>query len=156
MSYGIYKELLLKITEEINSFQILVDADNVLGLNVSADDIISYLEFFIGREALSSPIVGNILITEGDILSVLKIINDISYQKGEFTLFINNDNVGTITYLVSRANKIYQNMNLNVKINIDYSDNYNNYLNELVNVIGSKDFIETTSKDFSNCNQIIV
>lgn len=156
MNHNIYRNLLSIIEGEKSSFQTLVDADNTLGLNVSVDDIISYLDFFNGNQALANPLVGNILITEGDILSILKIINDVSYHEGEFTLFINNDNIGTITYLVSRANKIYQDMNLNVKIIIDYSDNYNKYLNELVSVIGSKNFTETAKQDFSNCNQIIV
>ena len=67
-----------------------------------------------------------------------------------------DDNLGTITYLVKLANKVYQELNINVVLEIDYSKNYNRYLNELVTIIGSDDFVKTTSIDFPNANQIIL
>ncbi len=156
MNSDVYKNLLSIIETDYESLQMLVEADNVLGLNVSIDDITSYLEFFNKDKALVNPIVGNTIITEGDILSILKIINDLVYYEGEYTLYINDDNIGTITYLVKCANYIYNTLGKNIHINIDYSDNYNKYVNELVTVIGSNEFVLASSKDFNNSNQIIV
>lgn len=153
---NVYKKLLDKINVEKESFSMLVSADNVLGLNVSVEDINNYLEFAGDDNSLNGPIIGNIIITEGDILSVLKILNDLKRYNGEYVLYINNDNIGTISYLVNRTNTIYKELGINIKINVDYSNNYNEYLNELVNIIGSKKFIDECSKDFTNANHIIV
>lgn len=153
---SVYKRLLEIINNELDSFDTLISADNVLGLNVTTEEIINYLEFASDNYSLNSPIIGNIIITEGDILSVLKILNDLKNYSGEYILYINGDNLGTITYLVSRANMIYRENNLNLLIKIDYSENYNNYLNELVTLIGSETFIEESFDDFSNANKIIV
>lgn len=156
MNNSIYKMLLNKIEEEKESFEMLISADNVLGLNVSSEDVINYLEFSSDDKSLNGPILGNIIITEGDILSILKIINDLKNNTGEYILYINNDNIGTITYLVSRANKIYKELEMDLLIKIDYSDNYNEYLDSLVTVIGSETFIKESELDFSNANHIIV
>lgn len=156
MNNSIYKKLLNKIQEELESFNMLIDADNVLGLNVGVEDIINYLEFASDDNSLNGPILGNIIITEGDILSILKIINDLKNNTGDYILYINNDNIGTNTYLISRGNKIYKDLGINVNIRIDYSDNYNEYLDELVTVIGSEKFIKESEQDFSNANHIIV
>jgi len=156
MNNSIYKMLLNKIEEEKESFDMLIDADNVLGLNVSSEDVINYLDFASDDKSLNGPILGNVIITEGDILSILKIINDLKNNKGEYILYINNDNIGTITYLVSRANKIYKELEMDLLIKIDYSDNYNEYLDSLVTVIGSETFIKESELDFNNANHIIV
>lgn len=156
MNNSIYRMLLNKIEEEKESFDMLIDADNVLGLNVSSDDIINYLEFASDDKSLNGPILGNVIITEGDILSILKIINDLKNNTGEYILYINNDNIGTISYLISRANKIYKDLGLDLLIKIDYSDNYNEYLDTLVTVIGSDVFIKESEIDFNNANHIIV
>jgi len=156
MNNSIYKRLLNKIIEENESFNMLIDADNVLGLNVTVEDIINYLEFASDDNSLNGPILGNIIITEGDILSILKILNDLKNNTGEYIIYINNDNIGTVTYLVSRANKIYKDLGLELVIKIDYSDNYNEYLESLVTVIGSEAFIKESELDFSNANHIIV
>lgn len=153
---SVYKRLLELINSELDSFDTLISADNVLGLNVSVDEIINYLEFASDNNSLNGPIIGNVIITEGDILSILKILNDLKNYDGEYTLYINGDNLGTITYLVSRVNKIYKENNINVFVKIDYSENYNNYLNELVTIIGSDVFINESSNDFSNANKVIV
>ena len=153
---NIYSRLLQYIGEERSAFNTLVDTDDILGLNVTPREIIEFLEFSISSQLLPSPIVGKIIITEGDTLSILKIINDISRYNGEYILYINGDNAGTNTYLVSRANMIYEEFNLKVKINIDYSDNYNKYLNELVSIVGSDNFVSTASKDFDKANRITV
>lgn len=153
---SIYKKILEIINAEKEAFDTLISADNVLGLNVTSEDIISYLEFVSDDNSLSGPIIGNVIITEGDILSVLKIINDLKNNTGEYILYINDDNLGTITYLVSRANMIYKEFGLNLIIKIDYSDNYNAYLDTLVTIIGSLEFIEESKLDFSNANHIIV
>lgn len=156
MNNSIYKRLLNKIIEENESFSMLIDADNVLGLNVTVEDIINYLEFASDDNSLNGPILGNIIITEGDILSILKILNDLKNNTGEYIIYINNDNIGTVTYLVSRANKIYKDLGLELAIKIDYSDNYNEYLESLVTVIGSEAFIKESELDFNNANHIIV
>jgi len=153
---SIYKKILEIINAEKEAFDTLISADNVLGLNVTSEDIISYLEFVSDDNSLSGPIIGNVIITEGDILSVLKIINDLKNNTGEYILYINDDNLGTITYLISRANMIYKEFGLNLIIKIDYSDNYNAYLDTLVTIIGSLEFIEESKLDFSNANHIIV
>ena len=156
MNNNIYKRLLEIIKGEEEDFKTLVDADNILGLNVTPEDIINYLEFTQDEKVLNDSIIGNILITEGDILTVLKIIHDIVNYSGKYIIHINDDNIGTNTYLVKLANKIYQELNLNVELEIDYSKNYNKYLNELVTIIGSDDFVKTVSYDFPNAKEIII
>ena len=156
MNNQVFKRLLDCIKNEQDIFEALVSADNSSDLNVNSSEIINYLEFSKEDNALSGPIVGNIIITEGDILSVLRIIHDLILHNGTFTLFINSDNLGTITYLIEKVNKIYQELNVNVTINLDYSKNYNSHLNSLVTIIGSADFVKTASKDFKNPNQLIM
>ena len=147
MNNNVYKRLLEIIKSEAADFKTLVDADNIFDLNVTSEDILNFLEFTQAENVLNAPIVGNILITEGDILSVLKIIHDIANYSGRYILYINDDNLG---------NKIYQELNINIILEIDYSKNYNRYLNELVTIIGSEDFVKTASIDFPNANQIII
>lgn len=151
-----YIRLLKFISEDREAFNTLVDTDNTLGLNVTSDNIINYLEFGINNDIFKSPIIGNVIITEGDILSTLKIISNLTKYEGEYILYINEDNAGTNTYLVTRANLIYKEMNLNLNISIDYSENYNKYLDRIVTLIGSEDFLKTASKDFTKANQILV
>ncbi len=155
-SNNIYKRLLQILNIERENFKILIDADSILGLNVLEEDIINYLEFASNDNAIKAPIVGNIIITEGDIISILKIIHDITHYEGVFTLYINYDNMGTIAYLINRANKIYQELNLNVKIEINFAENYNQYLNELVTIIGSEKFVNIAGIDFPNANKVAV
>ncbi len=156
MNNNIYKRLLEIIKSEEEDFKTLVDADNILGLNVTPEDIINYLKFSQDEKVLNDSIIGNILITEGDILTVLKIIHDIVNYSGKYIIYINDDNIGTNTYLVKLANKIYQELNLNVELEIDYSKNYNKYLNELVTIIGSDNFVKTATNDFPNAKEIII
>ena len=156
MNNDIFNYLLNKILEEKNDFELLVEADNILGLNVKSEDIINYLEFNNNEELLNNKIIGNIIITEGDIISVLKIIHDLVYYEGEYLLYINDDNIGTISYLVSRANDLYNKFELNVKININYDDNYNKFLHEQVTIIGSSEFVNTAYIDFDNYQLIVV
>ena len=156
MKNSIYKRLLEFVMEEKEDFDMLISADNVLGLNVSSEDIINFLDFSIFENALNAPILGNVLITEGDILSVLKIIEFLQNYSGEYTIYINEDNLGTNTYLISRANMIYKEYGLELNIKIDYGKNYNQYINSLVTIIGSDNFIKEAKQDFSNANCIVV
>lgn len=156
MENNFYIDMLKYISAEREAFDKLVSTDNVLGLNVSSDDIISYLEFAREDDNIKNPIIGNIIITEGDVLSVLRIIYDIMNYEGEYTLYINEDNVGTITYLISRANILYKEYKLNLFLKIDYSENYNKYLDEIVTIIGSYEFVSVASKDFKSANKIIM
>lgn len=153
---NVYKRMLEIIKSEENEFKTLVDADNFLGTGVTSDEIVNYLEFTQNEKILKAPIIGNILITEGDVLSILKIIHDIVNYSGKYIIHINDDNLGINTYLIKLANKIYQELNVNVELEIDYSKNYNEYLNELVTIIGSDNFVKTVSIDFPNANQIII
>lgn len=153
---SVSSNLLSKILLEKEDFDMLINADNVLGLNVTSEDIINYLEFTTTDQVITSPIIGHSIITEGDILSILKVVLSLSKYEGTYKLFINEDNMGTNAYLVSRANNCYKDLNLNVDIDLDFSENYNKYVNEMVTLVGSKDFIETASKDFNNPNQIII
>jgi len=154
MNNNLYKRLLEFISEERESFDMLIEADNTLGLNVTCEGIFNFLEFL--NDLSKNVLAGNIIITEGDILSILKLIKDLMYYEGEYTIYINDDNLGTNTYLISRANKIYKELNINVEIKIDYSDNYNSYINNLVTLYGSENFVETANIDFPNANKIIV
>lgn len=156
MNYKIFSKMLLKINNNHNNFKKLVNIDNTLGLNVSSEDIENILEFSSSTKLLNGPIIGNIIITEGDIKSILLIIHDLVNYIGNYTLFINNDNIGTITYLVKLANEVYEELDMNVKINIDYNNNYNKYLNNMVTIIGSKIFIEEVSIDFKEKNIVII
>ncbi len=153
---GMFIRLLECINNDREAFDLLVKADNTLGLDMTTEDIINYLEFTNVNSLLSKELTSHIIITEGDILSVLKIVHDIVSYRGDYILFINEDNAGTITYLVNKSNDIYGEYNLDVKINIDYSANYNRYVDSSVDIIGSEIFVKTASKDFNNPNLIIV
>lgn len=152
----IYRKLLDYIKDDKEAFDILVNADNSLGLSPTSDDIINFLEFSSSDKTLDGPIVGKIILTEGDVLTTLRVIHDVIFYEGEFTIHINESNVGVNTYLVKRANKIYQSYNLNITLKLDYATNYNAYLNDLVTIIGSEDFVEVAALDFKNANQIIM
>ena len=155
MINNVFNKLLEYINLEQDAFNTLINADNTLGLNVTVDDIYNYLEFTNTDKLLSNNIMGNIIITEGDVLSVLKLIHDLVYYNGEYILFINDDNRGIITYLVKRANQIYNELGINVNLKIDYNKNYNSYINNAVTIIGSNDFVNTACKDFTNYNIIV-
>ncbi len=153
----IYRKLLDYFKEEEEEVKILISADNELGLLPTYDEVVEYLEYSFEEKTLNGPLVGNIFLTEGDILSTLKIVHDlVSSSEGEYTLFINEMNIGLNTYIIDKVNKIYDEYNLDLKINLDYHKNYNQYLNSLVTIVGSEDFVMTASKDFKNANQIIV
>ena len=153
---SVYKRLLDLIIKEKESFNTLINIDNVLGLNVNSEEIINYLDFASDLNSLNAPLIGNVIVTEGDILSILKIINDLKNYEGNYLIYINDDNIGTISYLIDRANIIYKELEINVSLKIDYSENYNHYLNTLLSVIGSNSFILETSLDFTNANNVVV
>ena len=52
------------------------------------------------------------------------------------------------------ANKIYENLELDVEIQLDMNLNYNKYLDKEVTLIGSKNFISEAKNDFSKVNII--
>jgi len=155
MKNNINARLLEIILNDKDNFEILITADNELGINVTSNEIINYLEF--SKDSfINDKINGNTIITEGDILSVLKTINILKNYAGNYTIFINDDNLGTITYLIKIANMIYEENGLNVKLVVDYSDNYNSYLNTPVTIIGSETFIKECKSDFENAHTINV
>ena len=157
MNNILFSRLLEIIEQEKDAFNTLVDLDNTLGLGVTSEEIIGFLEFNNTNEKiLESNIDNNIIITEGNILSILKIIHDLAYYEGEYILYINKNNRAIITYLITKINNIYKELDLDINIKIDYSDNYNRYLNEQVTIVGSDIFVNTACKDFDTYQMIIV
>ncbi len=155
MNNNVYELLLNNISLNNELFNEIVNLDNTLGLNATYDDIIDYLEYSFVDNELPSEINSKIIITEGDILTILKILHDLVYYKGEFIIYINSDNMLTINYLVNVANNIYEKNLLDVRIRIDNSNNYNKYLDSNVIIIGSSNFVNTAYQDFNNYNLII-
>ena len=157
MNNLIFLNLLNIINDDIDTFNSLVLYDNALGLGVTTDDITNYLEFDNSdSNILSQNIESNIIITEGNVLSILKIIHDLANYEGDYILYINTENMAINTYLITKVNYIYKELELNVHIILDYSDNYNKYLNNKVTLIGSNDFINTACKDFQEFQLIEV
>ena len=156
MNNDIYLKLLEVINAEREAFETLVNADNALGLNLTSNDIINYLEFSSINKPVSYQVVGSVIITEGDILSILTILRGLVFYEGKYLLYINDDNRAINTYLVNKINKIYKELCINTEVEIVYSKNYNKHLNELVTAIGSEEFINAVSKDFNNINKIIM
>lgn len=156
MKNKIFIKLLDYIYKDKEVFDASVKADNTLGINISSNDIVDYLDYSFEDLTKTDQIRGNVIITEGDVESVLRAIKDLENYKGDYILFINKDNMAIISYFIKRANDIYKELNIPVKILIDYSDNYNKYINELVTIIGKETFINTVSKDFKNSNLVIV
>ena len=147
MNNGIYDVLLEYLTNDLENFSKLLNLDNPLGLGPTVDDILEYLEFTNTE---------TVLITEGDILSVLKIVHDISFLEGDFLLYINAENEAIISYLIKIVNKIFIDYDLKLRIKIDYDLNYNAYKDAPVTIIGSEEFVNTAGKDFQNKEIIIV
>ncbi len=156
MTNNIYGELLKYIKEEMPSFQKIVNIDNTLSLNVTEDEIINYLEFASLNLEEKIPIKGKVIITEGDVLTILKVINSLVSLKGRYTIYINNDNISINTYFVNRANLIIENLNLKAHLIVDYSLNYNKYLDKEVTIVGSEDFVMTAKQDFPLGNPVIL
>ncbi len=151
-----YEKLLIKIEDNIDNFKTLISLDNALGNNFNIEDIINFLKFPKDFNFISDKIIGNILITEGDIFTIIKLLQKLSNLEGNYILYINNFNEATNSFLVMISNKIYKEMNKNINITIDYDQNYNKYLNEMVNIIGSEEFVNTAKKDFSHYNEVII
>lgn len=156
MENSLFTKLLEIINNEREDFEILVNADNILGLNVSVDDILNYLEYCFEETTLKVQLKGNIIITDGDILSILKIIHDMIYYEDNYILYINENNMGTIAYLISRVNSILEEFEINTLIKVDYSRNYNKYLDKYVNIVGNENFVNMVKLDFKDYNSIIV
>lgn len=147
MRVELIKKLLEYISTEREPLEILLKSDNEYE-PVCISDITNSLVSIANEEPLE--IKNKKLLTEGDILTILRIICSLISYTGDYILFINETNMGFITYIVDRANTIYESLNLNVKINIDYSKNYNSYLASTITLIGSEDFINTSKPDFIN------
>ena len=156
MNNGIYGVLLEYLTNDLENFSKLLNLDNPLGLGPTVDDILEYLEFTNTETVLDQEIHNKVLITEGDILSVLKIVHDISFLEGDFLLYINAENEAIISYLIKIVNKIFIDYDLKLRIKIDYDLNYNAYKDAPVTIIGSEEFVNTAGKDFQNKEIIIV
>ncbi len=156
MNNGIYELLSQKIINNIDEFNNLLNLDNPLGLEPTTNDILEYLEFTNTETVLNDNNFNNVIITEGDVLSTLKIIHDLSFYEGSYILYINDNNKAINTFLIRLACQIYNEYELNIKIKIDYSKNYNDFLEVPVTLIGSEEFINAAAKDFVNCNKIEV
>ena len=151
MNSLIFAKLLEYIYNDGDAFDTLLRLDKI----EEKDNIIAFLN---SRNSLlvTSPIIGNRILTEGDIYMTLRIINSLYLYQGEYILFINDENKATNAYLVKRANDIYTSLGLDTTINIDYAKNYNKYLESYVTLIGSEDFILTSRADFPYGNYIII
>jgi len=141
-------KLIDNLTMEPNIESILA-IDNAYNLNVTYEEIINFLTK-ISTQFIIPKINNDIIITEGSILDTINIIITISYNPKNYTLYINDTNNLTNTYLIDLSNKIYEELGIPAFIKIDYSRNYNNYLTNSVTLMGSKDFLETAKVDFHN------
>lgn len=153
---NVFVALYNKILSDKDDFNLLMKVDKIINLNIGVDEILNFLEFSNDIKNLNGDINNNIIITEGDVISILRIIHDLAYNTGYFLLYINDDNKAIITYIVKNANSIYKELNIEVEIKIDYSKNYNNYLENDVTIVGSEVFVNTAKEDFANCETIIV
>lgn len=151
----IYDKLLVVIQNNYDDFIRLVNADNTLGLNTTPEEIIDFLEF-ASDDLEVGEITSNIIITEGDILSILKVIGILTSYSGNYIIYINEDNINTNTFFIRIANMLYFKLGVNIKLKVDYSKNYNDYLEEKVMLIGSKNFASYAHDDFREVNEIIV
>lgn len=152
MNNIIFTKLLEYIYDDEDALTTLLQADQLK----EKDNIIAFLNSCNTSSYLTSPIIGNSILTEGDIYTTLKLINDLALYQGEYTLYINDENKATNAYLVKRANDIYASLGIEVTIIIDFAQNYNNYLGSPVTLIGSEDFVLTSKEDFPYGNYIIV
>jgi hypothetical protein len=153
---NIFIALYNKIANQREDFSVLLNADRIDSVNININDILDFLEFSNDVKNLNGDINNHIIITEGDIMSILRIVHDLANEKGIYILFINDENKAVITYLINSANDLYKKMNIEVEIKIDYSRNYNYYLNDDVTIIGSDEFVNTAKDDFTNYEIIIV
>ena len=89
MNNGIYSVLLEKITDNEDDVKRLISLDNPLGLGPNYSDMMEYLEFTNIDKVLGDNKFNKVIITEGDILSTLKVIHDLSFWENNYILFIN-------------------------------------------------------------------
>jgi len=150
MNNEVTKELLKNIDNDRESLNIILENDRIYN-PLKLDDLIRLI--YINKDSFL-PFNGHTLLTEGDIEAIIKIIISLTRQEGNYILFINHSNIGTITYLIKAINKIYERLGINVFIEIDYSRNYNFYMNDHVTLIGSKDFVNTSKHDFIDAELI--
>ena len=100
----------------------------------------------------SSPIIGNIIISDGDVYNTLKIINDLAFLKGNFIL-LTKGNIND--YFIKRANNIYQDLNLNVSLELKNIEDYSLYLDSYLTIIGNEEFVLRIKDSFKYSNYII-
>ena len=150
MSNAVFNYLLKYITKD--KIKDILAYDEV----GSKKDIIAFLTFSETSSYLTSPIIGNTIITDGNIYTTLKIINDVILLHGEFTINISNTNKVLNTYLVKRANDIYQKLNMDIRLFIDYSLSANKYQDKYVTIIGSKAFVIEKKEQLPFANYIII
>ena len=100
----------------------------------------------------SSPIIGNIIISDGDVYNTLKIINDLAFLKGNF-LLLTKGNIND--YFIKRANNIYQDLNLNVSLELKNIEDYSLYLDSYLTIIGNEEFVLRIKDSFKYSNYII-
>lgn len=150
MNNELTKELLKQIDTDRESLNIILENDRIYN-PLKLDDLIRLI--YTNKDSFLT-FNGHTLLTEGEIESIIKIIISLTQHEGNYILFINESNVGTITYLIKKTNKIYETLGINVFIEIDYSKNYNYYMNNHVTLIGSNDFVNTSKHDFLDAELI--
>ena len=100
----------------------------------------------------SSPIIGNIIICDGDVYNTLKIINDLAFLKGNFIL-LTKGNIND--YFIKRANNIYQDLNISVTLELKNIEDYSLYLDSYLTIIGNEEFVLKIKDSFKYSNYII-
>lgn len=150
MSNSVFNNLLNYIQND--NIEDILNYDNINDKN----DIMAFLNASETSTYLTSPIIGHSIISDGNFYTTLKIINDISLLHGEFTLCIGGVNQAINMYLIKRANEIYERLNIDVKIAIDYDFSLNKYKDNYVTIIGREKFVLSLKEKCLYSNYIII
>ncbi len=145
------------VFNKLIQYLVLDDIEKLTDKNdFSQEELLSFLQDSNTSSYLTSPIIGNTIITDGNIYTTLKIINDLALQQGNFALLISKEYESINAYLVKRASEIYKSLNINVSITLYTLDSYNNYIDRYLTLIGNENFVLSGKKVFPYCNYIIV
>ncbi len=122
----------------------------------SKEEILAFLQESNTSSYLTSPIIGNTIITDGNLYTTLKIINDLALEQGSFVLLTSKNHEKINNYLVKRAEEIYKALSINVSLTIYIVISYNDYIDRFLTLIGNENFVLSGKKLFPYCNYIIV
>lgn len=120
------------------------------------EELLAFLQESNTSSYLTSPIIGNTIITDGNLYTTLKIINDLALQQGSFVLLTSKNNERLNNYLVSRACEIYKSLNIDVSLTIYMVQSYDSYIDHYLTLIGNENFVLKGKSLFPYCNYIII